>query len=205
MTDFFSRQAARFNNDMARSCSALLGIAQGLLADGMLNDQEIRFLQDWLAANESLCNAWPGNAIHAKIGAVLADGMVTQEERLHLQDTLQQLIGGTLEELAQSTHVSKLALDQVETVDIPDRRFCLTGDFAYGLRGNCERLIAERGGIVASSVSKKLDYVVVGGLGSPEWKHGSFGTKITKAMELKQAGAPLLIVHEDAWVAAIRA
>lgn len=205
MTNFFARQATRFNNDMSRSCSALLGIAQGLLADGELNDLEIGFLRDWLAVNESLGHTWPGNALYAKIEAVLADGMVTAAERQHLQDTLQALIGGTLQDLAQSTHVSELALDQVEMVEFPDRRFCLTGDFAYGQRSSCERLIEDRGGIVALSVSKKLHYVVVGGLGNPEWKHGSFGTKIAKAMELKQSGAPLLIVHEDAWVAAIRA
>lgn len=202
--NFFVRQAVRFNNDMARSCGALLGITQGILADGDVNDREIRFLQEWLAQNESIANAWPGNAIHAKITSILADGRVDELERQHLMETLQALVGGTLTELAESTHVSELALDQVGAVEIPDHRFCLTGDFAYGMRSTCERLITERGGEVAGSVSKKLHYLVVGGLGSPEWKHGSFGTKIAKAMEYKQAGVPLLIVHEDAWVAAIR-
>lgn len=204
MSNFFARQATQFNNDMARSCGALLGIAQGMLADGALNDREISFLRDWLAANQSICNTWPGNAIYAKIESVLADGAVTEAERQHLSTTLQALIGGTLQDLAASTHVTELALDQVEMIEIPDRRFCLTGDFAYGLRSTCEDLITQRGGLVASAVSKKINYVVVGGLGSSEWKHGSFGTKIAKAMELKQVGAPLLIVHEDAWVAAIR-
>lgn len=44
-------------------------------------------------------------------------------------------------------------------------------------------------------MTKKLDYLVVGGLGSLEWKHGSFGTKIEKAMQHKRAGVPLFIVR----------
>jgi hypothetical protein len=44
---------------------------------------------------------------------------------------------------------------------------------------------------------------VVGSLGSQEWKHGSFGTKIDRAMELKQQGAPIAVVKEDHWAAAL--
>ena len=204
MTNFFTRQAARFNNEMARSCGALIGIAQGILADSMLNDAEIVFLSNWLEANESIASAWPGNVIYEQVRAILADGRVTEEERTHLFDVLQRLVGGALEDVATAPQVTELAIDEVNGLEMSGRRFCLTGDFAYGARGQCERLIEERGGEVSSSVTKKVHYVVVGGLGSPEWKHGSFGTKIAKAMELKQQGVPLLIVHEDAWVASIR-
>lgn len=40
-------------------------------------------------------------------------------------------------------------------------------------------------------------------MGSPEWKHGSFGTKIERAMQLKQEGAPLFILHEEDWARAV--
>lgn len=58
-------------------------------------------------------------------------------------------------------------------------------------------MIEAAGGSVTNSVSRKLDYLVLGGLGSTEWKHGSFGTKVEKAMSLKQNGAALKIIHED--------
>jgi hypothetical protein len=48
-------------------------------------------------------------------------------------------------------------------------------------------------------LNKKLTYLIVGGLGSPEWKHGSFGTKIEKAMQYKRQGLGIMIVHEDNW------
>lgn len=135
--------------------------------------------------------------------AVLADGIVTEPEREYLVQTLQKLIGGTLEELASSTHVTQLVFDDVAKLDFPGATFCLTGDFVYAPRDVCTREIKDRGGVVKSSVSKKLHYLVVGGLGSPEWKHGSFGTKIEQAMRLKREGTGILIVHEDIWAGSL--
>lgn len=203
MDNFFARQAVTFNNDSKRCTGALLGIVQGLLADQALNDAEIGFLRSWLESNQTAIAGWPGNAIAAQIDAALADGVVTDEERAHLVDTLQRLIGGTFQELAESTHVTSLALDPVDVVEIEGRTFCLTGNFLLGTRPSCEELIARRGGVAVKAVSKKVDYLVLGSLGSEEWKHGSFGTKLERAMELRASGGRPLIVHEDPFAAAI--
>jgi NAD-dependent DNA ligase len=203
MTSFFTRQAASFRNDLSRSAGALIGIAQGFLCDGHLNDNEIRFLNDWLRQNESIAAAWPGDVLYARVREILADGIVTSEERSYLTEMLQQVVGGTLDELADARHVSELALDRGASVTIQDSTFCLTGDFVFAARQQCEAAIQKRGGTSSKSVTKKVNYVVVGGLGSPEWKHGSYGTKIEKAMEYKRTGARLLIVHEDQWAAAL--
>ena len=202
MTNFFARQAAGYTNDLKRSLGALVGISQGLLCDRHLNDQEIRFLEEWLVQNGAIANAWPGDVVHSRIKSVLADGVVTESERAHLVETLSQLIGGSLEQLAESAHVTKLALDSVDRVHFDGARFCLTGDFVFAPRQKCSAEIESRGGIVGG-ITRQLRYLVVGGLGSPEWKHGSFGTKIEKAIEYRRAGIPLLIVHEDIWAASL--
>jgi hypothetical protein len=41
-------------------------------------------------------------AASQQVNEILADGVITTEERVHLQDMLQQLVGGTLEDLANS-------------------------------------------------------------------------------------------------------
>ena len=203
MTNFFARQGAAYANQMKRSLGALVGIAQGLLSDQHLSDQEIRFLNDWLTTNDAIAASWPGDVIHARIRTALADGVVTEAERTHLIDTLQQLIGGALDDLAASTHVTGLAFDDVPGVEFEGARFCLTGEFVYAPREVCATAISKRGGIVGDSVTKKLRYLVVGGLGSDEWKHGSFGTKIEKAILYKRSGLPILIVHEDRWASSL--
>jgi len=199
MTKFFVRQSAAFRNDLNRSLGALIGIAQGLLCDGHLNDQEISFLNEWLRENENISLSWPGDVIHQRVKAALQDGVVTEQERGHLMQTLLQLVGGTLDELAEATHVTELVFDEVQNLEFRDARFCLTGEFVFAPRSTCAEAIERRGGIVTSAVTKKVQYVVVGGLGSAEWKHGSFGTKLEQAMKLKREGAPLRIVHEDKW------
>ncbi|RIK45778.1 MAG: NAD-dependent DNA ligase [Chloroflexi bacterium] len=203
MSNFFTRQSAEFKNDLNRSLGALVGIAQGLICDAKLNDDEIQFLNRWLRENENISLTWPGDVVHARIRAALEDGVITEAEREHLMQTLQQLIGGTLDELAESTHVTGLAFDEVETLQFREARFCLTGNFVFAPRSVCAEAIERRGGLVSSSVSRKTHYVVVGGLGSPEWKHGSFGTKIEQAMKLKREGAALLVVHEDRWATSL--
>lgn len=199
MTNFFARQGAAYINEMNRSLAALLGIATGILADRQIADAEIRFLNDWLDSNSAIATSWPGDVIHSRVREILSDGMITAAEREHLMETLQQLIGGTLEELASTMHVTKLAFDEVQHVRFQGEHFCLTGEFVFAPRDICAREIETRGGLVKGSVSKKLGYLVIGGLGSPEWKHGSFGTKIERAMQLKREGAAIRIVHEDQW------
>lgn len=199
MSNIWARQGAEYVNQMNRGLGALLGIATGMLCDKQLADAEVRFLRDWLEGNSAISTAWPGDVIHARVKDVLADGVVTEEERTHLVRSLEQLIGGTIEELAATTHVTQLLPYETPDVSFPGSSFCLTGDFVLAPRKVCEEMIARHGGVVKSSVSKKIQFLLVGGLGSGEWKHGSFGTKIEKAMELKRDGALIAIVHEDHW------
>ena len=48
-----------------------------------------------------------------------------------------------------------------------------------------------------NSVSSKIDYLFVGGLGSEAWKFGNVGGKIAKAQELQERGCKIQIIPED--------
>lgn len=200
----FARHHIAVANELKGSCAVLLGIAQGLLSDGQLQDSEIRFLHDWLNANETLSNCWPGDVLREQVEDVLRDGVITESEREHLVRTLQELVGGRLGDLAESPMVTQLAMDEGSDIQFDGRVFCLTGDFVFGPRETCQDAITRRGGQIKPNVSKKIDFVVVGGLGSKEWKHGGFGTKVERAVELQREGAKVRIVHEDAWAEALR-
>ena len=170
-----------------------------MVCDAKLSDQEIHYLNDWLANNDAISFRWPGDVICSSVKSVLADGVVTEAERTALADTLQKLIGGSLQTLAAATHVTELAFDDLDLIEYPASKFCLTGDFVFGTRSRCEGEIKKRGGTPCKAVTKTLRYLLVGSLGSPEWKHGSFGSKVEKAMAYKQNGCPILIVDEQCW------
>ena len=73
-----------------------------------------------------------------------------------------------------------------------------TGVMAFGPRKDCQALVEERGGLIGG-VSKKVHYLMVGSAGHEQWRHSTYGTKITKAVELREAGASIAIVGEDHW------
>ena len=133
MSNIWSRHGAEYINQMNRGLGALLGIATGLLADKQLTDAEVSFLHDWLNNNSAIGTAWPGDVIHAQIKDVLSDGVVTEEERAHLVSSLQKLIGGTIEELADTTHVTQLLPFETPVMSLPGSTFCLTSSFVICL------------------------------------------------------------------------
>lgn len=197
--NLFGREVGRYRNIINQSCAELIGIAEGLLCDSQLHDDEISFLNGWLNNNAAIASEWPGDIVHKRIRAALADGVVTPEEREHLIETLRLLLGGRLDDLANTPKVNLLAMDDVSPTPIAGSTFCLTGEFVMGPRKACEQMVVQRGGVLQKNVTKRLNFLVVGGLGSEEWKHGSFGLKIQKAIEYKGKGVPLVIVHEDRW------
>jgi NAD-dependent DNA ligase len=185
---------------LRESVGELLGVARGLLADEELSDAEIKFLSDWLEQRYHLSSSFPGNVILNRIRAVLEDGVVTEEERSHLVDTLNTLIEDRLEDLAEQVDLTELWFDEVGLIEFHQARFCLTGNFVYGPRKVCETAIQQRGGIVMPAVSGDAQYLVIGALGVEEWREGGLGTQIEQAMRLRALGKELKIIPEDSWV-----
>lgn len=179
----YGRIIAADRNNLVQQSRNLMGIALGLIADAELNDREIRFLKDWLDLNQNITYEWPGDVLYRRVSEVLADGVITEQERAHLLETLRQICGGGLD---QPTPVNQLAFDENAAIRFPGANFCVTGDFVFGPRDRVEATISDRGGVVQKRVTKQLHYLVVGLQGSDEWKHGSFGSKILKAVEYKR-------------------
>lgn len=150
MTDFFARRGAGFVNEVRQSLGALLGIATGLLADRQLNDPEIRFLNDWLEAHDAIAAVWPGDILHDRVKAVLADGKISESERAHLIETIEQILGGDPEPL-KARAVSKLMFDVERIAVFKGAKFCLTGNFVFAPREAC----ASRSGAAAALSSNR--------------------------------------------------
>ena len=186
---------------LKQSLGELLGLARGLMADQELTDSEIHFLNEWLEERHTMTSSFPGNVIHERIKDVLEDGIVTEEERSHLVDTLNMLIEDRLEDLAEQVDLTELWFDDVGLIDFNKARFCLTGNFVFGPEDVCKTAIEQRGGIVTPSVGDESHFLVVGGLGVDEWRNGGLGAEIESAMRLRATGKSVKIIPEDSWVA----
>lgn len=189
---------------MTRSMQTLMGLVAGITADGHLHDMEIRYLNAWLEENEEVTHVWPGSAIAQHLREVIADDIITEVERDYLLKSLQMLCGVEFSETGSITpEVAGIPYAAELQLVVPERVFCLTGEFLYGTRNECERLLAKAGGLASSSVTKKVHYLVVGTNVSPNWVNTSYGRKIQKAMELKSGGHGIFIVREQNWLDAL--
>lgn len=192
--------------EFTKAVENLLGICTGMVADNHLHDDEIRFLDLWLHQHHDITTAWPGSVIASRVRAVLADGIITADERQHLFDTLAGIVGFQLPDTgAAESGVAAIPFDDDPSIWFDGRSFCFTGNFLYGTRADCERAILKRGCLVRDSITRNLEYLVVGSLIEPSWAHSTYGRKIEKAIDYINKGYGIAIVSERQWTEALSA
>lgn len=184
-----------------KAVNTLYGIIMGMTADGKIIDEEIHFLNLWLMDNDPYTKSFPLNIVKARINEILTDNTITNEEREHFYQTLGKIIGGTFHETGASGGISTgYGNEEPTLLTFDGAKFCLTGEFVTGTRGKCEDIISQRGGIPTKSVTKDLDYLVIGASSSRDWVATNHGRKIEKAMHYKEKGCPLKILSEETWI-----
>jgi len=85
-------------------------------------------------------------------------------------------------------------------VDLGGASFLFTGKMATMQRKEAEENVRKLGGSVASGVTNKLHYLVIGDEGSSFYGHGKKGAKQVKGEELNAAGANIKIISETAFL-----
>ncbi|MCC8099208.1 MAG: hypothetical protein LIO78_03965 [Clostridiales bacterium] len=81
--------------------------------------------------------------------------------------------------------------------DLDGKRVCLSGEFVTGKKADVAVALEREGAIICPGVNKKLDYLIIGEMGSDAWSGGSAGgTKIKRAVELQNQGVPVKIIRE---------
>ncbi|KPG81968.1 BRCT domain-containing protein [Pseudomonas sp. RIT-PI-o] len=183
-----------------RSADALVGVAAGLAADGKINQQEAEFLKTWIESHLVHLSDPVVNILYKRLAEMLSDGVLDSDESVELLGMLHQFAGVPVGSIQTFTAPNALPFDNpVPTLSWTDRVFLFTGVMAYGPRKECELRVTERGGLIGGGVSKKIHYLVVGSIGNEQWLHSTYGTKIKKAVELRDSGAPIAIISEDHW------
>jgi NAD-dependent DNA ligase len=180
----------------SRQVDELVGLVRGIAADGKINQAEVEFLQKWLAANMVISDMPLIRKLYGRINTVLADGIADDEECRDLLDTLNSFSNRDFElgEVLKSTSLP--LCNPAPVLTFTGYRYCFTGTFNFGGRKDCELAVGVRGG-TAGSLTQKTNFLVIGMYATESWKHSSFGTKILKAVDMREDGVPLAIVSED--------
>ena len=183
-----------------RLIDELIGICRGVIADDNVDEREAIFLGQWIENHRDIANRWPVNVLYARITEMLKDGVLSKDEQGELLRTLQELTGesSTYQEPNRSTTlpINRPAPD----IQFAGKTFCLTGQFVFGSKIECEETVAELGGMVDQEPTQDTDYLVIGEVCSPEWEHTSFGKSIEVAVEMQSQGHDIKIISEEHWV-----
>ncbi len=187
-----------------RAADALVGLAAGITADGIVNITEAVFLKQWLEDNLAHLNDPVINLLYSRLACMLQDNALDMDESQELLNILRSFSGVGIERPKDGGTAAVIPTDLPFNSPVPDliwdgRMFVFTGVMAFGPRKDCQALVEERGGLIGGSISKKVHYLVVGSVGNEQWRHSTYGTKIMKAVELREAGASIAIVGEGHW------
>lgn len=196
-----------FYETVTNGLQQLHGVFHGILADGKVNEVEVGSLRSWMEQHEFLSSYYPFDEVYSLLTYILSDGVVDEDEKLMLKTFLLQFVD-LRDQRTKSNLFNELndlySFNGICAVDpevtIQDRKFCITGESSRTSRKEITKIITDQGGVTVKTVSKQINYVLVGDGGNPCWAYSCYGRKIEKAMNLRKEGAPIVILHEnDFW------
>ena len=161
-----------------------LDLCGSIIANNEVSALEAMMALAYIEQHDTLKNDPSISEVTSLMLTSLADGDIDAEESSQLVGLLKKIIN-------PCDRSRELPL-----IEIAGHTFCLTGSFDHGPRDEIERAVGESGGTVLKGVSKKCDYVIVGGQGSEAWTTKNYGTKVKKALDLQAKGDDIVIARE---------
>jgi len=191
-----------YYNAVTTDLQTLQGICHGILADGIINEKEVRDLEKWLEQNTHLSTYYPYDEIRSLMLSIVSDGIIEEEEILILKAYLNQFVNIENKEIEKQIDQETADINisghctSDPNIEFDGKTFCVTGVLKSGNRSELENLISDLGGIPTKTVTKKTDYLIVGDNGNPAWAFACYGRKVEKALEMRKSGHQICLVHE---------
>lgn len=136
---------------------------------------------------------WPAGIIVDRLNRIYDDGVASAEELEDFRELLLEIVTENIDE------PTPLPLTKPHPEVIFDQNvFVFTGKFASGTRNHCFKETMLRGGICEDSINLRMDYLVIGSIGSRDWIHTAWGRKIERAVELQRSKS-IAIISEERW------
>ena len=175
-------RAPRAFSDKTQAMQWLLSMMDAVVSNGEVSFFEAEVVLDFLAQHDELASDPALSPIVSALQEAVMDGWMEERESAELVGMLQ--------------HIVNPAADGGREIDFAGKCFVLTGTFEHGSKSSVAEFIESRGGEMLKSVTKKCDYVVVGGCGSEAYSLGSYGSKVKKALDWQAKGVPIQVIRE---------
>ena len=192
-TDYF--------DDVTADIQRLHSIIGAIASDGIITEEELTGLSEWLRSHDHLRRCWPYDEVESVVTGVMSDRKIDQNEQKFLQEFFSEFIP------TNSPAITKPPISNGSTIQglcavcpdivFQDSMFCFTGASPKYKRKELEKLIITLGGRFTNSINQALDYLIIGAAGNPCWAYACYGRKVEKAVTLRKQGHNLLLVHEN--------
>ena len=180
----------------------LQGVCHGILADGVVNENEVKELSEWLELNTHLRNYYPYAELRTVLLRILKDGVVDEDESIYLKRYFYEFVNLTDKELETQIgdEVAGVKIQSICTYDpdikIQGKNYCVTGELSRYTRKEFAQAIEDNGGYFQKNPTKETDYLIVGADGNELWAYACYGKKVEHALNLRRKGAKITLVHE---------
>lgn len=190
--------------NVERGLAEMVGLVSGVIADGVVSDDEATRLAEWTRQHPEIATRWPANILSRRLERILMDGRVDAHERAHLSALLKQLADNPSGLGAGFPTATDLPLTRPEPqVTFEGKTFLFAGEMAYGPLHACEREVQELGGSTERTVNRRVDYVVIGSISAADWCQAPFGRVLDEVVQYRARGVPIAVISEDHWAATL--
>ena len=195
-----------YYNAATADLQVLQGICHGILADGVVDDDEVIALDKWLKENAYLASYYPYDEIRSLVATVLEDGIIDDDERRQLLAYFNEFVNLNDKQLTQTINeqIAGVSINGICSVNpqlvFEGKNFCFTGVSKRAKRSDIEKQVLSLGGTFHGNVIKNTDYLIIGDGGNPCWAYACYGRKVETAVNLRKQGHQITLVNEmDFW------
>lgn len=200
-----------YGDVITNDIQVLAGICHGILADNKISEEEVVQLENWLFENEQLVGVYPFDELESLIVSILADKVITEEERDLLKVFISDFV---VESDSVNIDFSKIKEKKKEMciggictinpqIEFKNKNFVFTGVSSSMSRAELKNAIECRGGHFYDTVILNTDYLIICEKNNPCWAFCTYGRKVEKAVNMRKQGYKISIIREVDFLDAI--
>jgi len=178
-----------------------LGFCRGIACDGVIKAREAKSVVEIIINQQELLKV-PGilEIYNTSLDAI-EDDIVDQEESEEIARAITAIVGDSYSDTGLSTAFGVAVFDEYRFSEFNDElagsTVVFTGRFRTFPRSRLEERLSWLGANLSNSVSGNTDFLIIGGEASRDWIEMNRGTKMRKALELRQKSDTPHLVSES--------